>query len=71
VRRSVYCTSYFSVCSRRRTKFPLIYPDLRLDYKVATHPSGVSGSSHPFLPTESLFRFGDNRSQVMETVDVF
>jgi hypothetical protein len=27
-----------SVCSLRRAKFPIIYPDLRLDYKVATHP---------------------------------
>ena len=35
---SVYCTTSFSVCSRRRTKMPIIYPDLRLDYKVATHP---------------------------------
>jgi DNA invertase Pin-like site-specific DNA recombinase len=33
---SVYCTTSFSVCSRRRTKMPIIYPDLRLDYKVAT-----------------------------------
>jgi hypothetical protein len=26
------------VSSRRPTKFPVIYPDLRLDYKVATLP---------------------------------
>jgi hypothetical protein len=27
---------------RRRTKMPIIiYPDLRLDYKVATHPFNV------------------------------
>jgi len=38
VRRSVYCTASFSVCSLRRAKFPIIYPDLRLDCKVATHP---------------------------------
>jgi hypothetical protein len=38
VRGSVYCTASFSICSLRRTKFPIIYPDLRLDYKVATHP---------------------------------
>jgi hypothetical protein len=38
VRRSVYCTASFSVCSRRRTELPIIYPDLWLDYKVATHP---------------------------------
>jgi hypothetical protein len=36
---SVYCTTSFSACSRRRTKMPIIYPDLRLDYKVATHPN--------------------------------
>jgi hypothetical protein len=35
---SVYCTTSYSACSRRRTKMPIIYPDLRLDYKVATHP---------------------------------
>jgi transposase, IS6 family len=34
----VYCTTSFSVCSRRRTKMPIIYPDFRLDYKIATHP---------------------------------
>jgi hypothetical protein len=39
VRRSVYRTASFSVCSRRRTKFPIIYTDLRLDFKVATHPT--------------------------------
>jgi transposase len=39
VRRSVWCTASFSVCALRRAKFPIIYPDLRLDYKVATHPS--------------------------------
>src|SRR6202008_740910 len=38
-RRGVWpccCTSSFWVCSRRPTNFPIIYPDLRLDYKVAT-----------------------------------
>ena len=35
---SVYCTTSFSVCSLRRTKIPIICPDLRLDYKLATHP---------------------------------
>jgi restriction endonuclease Mrr len=39
VRRSVYCTASLLVSSRRPTKFPIIHPDLRLDYKVATHPS--------------------------------
>jgi transposase-like protein len=28
VRRSVYCTASFSICSLRRAKFPIIYPDL-------------------------------------------
>ena len=36
VRKSVYYTTSFLVCPRRRTKFPII---LRLDYKVATLPS--------------------------------
>jgi hypothetical protein len=41
---SVFCTTSFSVCSRRRTKMPIIiYPDLRLDYKVATHPFSWCG----------------------------
>jgi hypothetical protein len=29
----------------RRAKFAIIYPDLRLDYKVATHPKFVVGSN--------------------------
>jgi hypothetical protein len=34
-----FCTTAsFWVCSRRPTKLPIVYPDLRLDYKVATHP---------------------------------
>jgi hypothetical protein len=37
-RRSVCCTASFSACSLRRAKFTIIYPNLRLDYKVATHP---------------------------------
>ena len=38
VRRLVYCTASFSICSLRRAKLPIIYPVLWLDYKVATHP---------------------------------
>ena len=38
MRRSVYCTASFSVCSRRRTELPIIYADFRLDYKLATLP---------------------------------
>ena len=48
MRRLVYCTASFSVCSRRRTNFQIIYPDLRLDYKVATQPlcrSALAASS--------------------------
>ena len=41
MRRSVYCTASFSVCSRRRTELPIIYPDLWLDYKLATHPFSI------------------------------
>ena len=51
VRRSVYCTASFSGCSRRRTELPIIYPDLRLDYKVATHPS-----QKPLYPAERWLR---------------
>jgi hypothetical protein len=32
------CTASFWVCSRRRAKLPIVYPDLRLDYKLATLP---------------------------------
>src|SRR5271166_4283781 len=39
VRRWVYCTTSFSVCSLRGAKFPIIYLDLWLGYKVATHPT--------------------------------
>ena len=39
MRRSVYCTASFSVCSRRRTELPIIYADFRLGYKLATLPS--------------------------------
>jgi hypothetical protein len=35
---SVCSIALFSVCSLRQAKFPIIYPDLRLDCKVATHP---------------------------------
>jgi hypothetical protein len=31
-RASVCSIALFSVCSLRRAKFPIIYPDLRLDY---------------------------------------
>jgi hypothetical protein len=31
VRRSVYSTGSFSVCSLRQAKFPIIYHDLRFD----------------------------------------
>src|SRR5271165_4143644 len=34
-----YCTASFSICSLRRAKFPIIYPVIRLDYKLATLPS--------------------------------
>ena len=51
MRRSVHCTALFSVCSLRRAKFPIIYPDLRLDYKVATHPIKV------FLNRVEIFHF--------------
>ena len=44
VRGSVYCTASFSICSLRRTKFPIIYPAFRLDYKLATLPSGGPNS---------------------------
>ena len=49
MRRSVYCTASFSVCSLRRTELPIIYADFRLDYKLATLPGilGVDKESGP------------------------
>ena len=47
MRRSVYCIASFSVCSRRRTELPIIYADLRLDYKLATLPSISRGWKEP------------------------
>jgi hypothetical protein len=35
------CTASLWVCSRRPTKLPIVYPDRRLDYKVATLPFDV------------------------------
>jgi hypothetical protein len=40
-RASVCSIALFSVCSLRRAKFPIIYPDLPLDCKVATHPTYI------------------------------
>ena len=54
MRRSVYCTASFSVCSLRRAKFPIIYPDLRLDYKVATHPAMLRTSCRTLAATGRL-----------------
>gem|GEM_PF-5040933 len=56
MRRSVYSTTSFSVCSLRRAKFPIIYPDLRLNYKVATHPFAQGGGRmrRRFRPGESV-----------------
>ena len=42
MRGSVYFTASFSVFSRRRAKLPIIYPDIRLDYKLATLPIVLS-----------------------------
>ena len=38
-----FCTASFSVYSLRKAKFPIIYADLRLDCKVATHPPELVG----------------------------
>ena len=52
---SVCSIALFSVCSLRRVKFPIIYPDLRLDCKVATHP-------YPYL---RMFKMRDFRLQLV------
>jgi hypothetical protein len=44
VRRLVYCNASFSVFSLRRAKLPIIYLDIRLDYKLATLPLNVRKS---------------------------
>ena len=60
MRRPVYCTASFSVCSLRRAKFPIIYPDLQLDYKVATH----TGESLPIASLASMNPAISSRSQL-------
>ena len=55
VRRSVYCTASFSICSLRRAKLPIIYPGLWLDYKVATHPVLLCQSSESSTGQISLW----------------
>jgi hypothetical protein len=62
VRRSVYCTASFSVCSLRLAKFPIIYPDLRLDYKVATHPAKQPSQLHE---DEFLRIFWDEQTRII------
>ena len=67
MRRLVYCTASFSICSLRRAKFPIIYPVLWLDYKVATHPDVVEfvilrRRLDELMPVElgdEFLRFGD------------
>ena len=49
VRGSVYFTASFSVFSRRRAKLPIIYPDIRLDYKLATLPDRLPSFKESFL----------------------
>ena len=44
MRRSVYCTASFSICSLRRTKVLIIYPEFPLDYKLATLPTLRTGA---------------------------
>jgi hypothetical protein len=46
VRRSVYCTASFSICSRRRTKFPIISrSSARLQSRNLPHKMSTSSCS--------------------------
>ena len=38
MRRSVYCTASFSICSLRRAKFPIIYPSFGSTTKLQHIP---------------------------------
>ena len=64
MRRLVYCTASFSIYLLQRAKFPIIYPVLWLDYKVATHPAimlaiaflfWAANQLWPDLPQATLF----------------
>ena len=61
MRRSVYCTNSFSICSLRRANFPIIYSVLWLDYKVATHPSAkeLAARTTDFIGQHRFFRSVD------------
>jgi hypothetical protein len=63
VRRSVYCTASFSVCSRRRTELPIIYADFRLDYKLATLPFLKRLSKSSFLDLAEIHSTGLNEKK--------
>ena len=58
VRRSVYCTASFLICSQRRTKLLIFYPDFRLDYKLATLSEMVAMRYKIPVRSITLFLFG-------------
>jgi hypothetical protein len=77
VRRSVYWTASFSVCSLRRTELPIIYADFRLGNKLATLYSWeyyAVGESYEhclsefLLPPTPVF-LGAARSRVRSNTD--
>jgi transposase-like protein len=50
VRRSVYCTASFSVCSRQRTELPIIYHLRRLSPRLKTcNTADSTGATIDFL----------------------
>jgi hypothetical protein len=58
----------FSVFSLRQAKFSIIYPDLRLDYKVATHPLEIATQVADGLPAvhnKTSFNGTSNRGNIM------
>ena len=62
MRRSVYRTASFSVCSLRRPELPVIYADLRLDYKLATHPIDMFAVAQPYFESDD-FSWGRDPSR--------
>jgi hypothetical protein len=48
---------FILVCSLRRAKFPIIYRDLRLDYKVATHPNSKPNHEPEPAPVDPLAEY--------------
>ena len=57
------------MCSPRRAKIPIIYPDLRLDYKVATHPAYERPVGDSWRVDETYLKVGGQWVYLYRSVD--